>query len=84
MSKFAFSLKQWWVGLSRLLPLELLPHIPEVEKAVADVTKIEDDWVPNKQAKPVLAMLLDVATDACNFRASQSEPAAAASVKAAK
>ena len=76
--------KEELLGLSRLLPVELMPQIPGVERAVADVVKIEDDWVPNKQAKPVLAMLLDVATDACNFRASQSEPAAAASATAEK
>eukprot|EP00435_Cladocopium_sp_Y103_P044451 s319_g12.t1 len=59
--------KEEQLELSRLLPLDLMPHGPEVEKAVAAVVKIDDEWAPNKQAKPVLAMLVDLATEACTF-----------------
>ena len=75
--------KEELLGLLGLLPIVIMPHIAEVEKAVADIVQIDDDWVPNKQAKPVLSMLVDVAADACNFRA-PSEPAAATSAKAEK
>jgi hypothetical protein len=43
--------------------------------------KTDDVWVPNRQAKPVLAMLVDIVREGTKFWASQSEPAAASSAK---
>ena len=47
------------MALSRAFPLGVTPHFPEIEKELAKVMELDSDWVPNKEAKPLLAMLVD-------------------------
>ena len=66
------------MALAKALPLEVVPHFPEVEKELAKVVELDSEWVPNTQAKPLLAMLVDLAQEVVQFWADQAEPAGSA------
>ena len=67
--------KEDLVNLTRLIPAQVLAQFPEVCVATADLAHVEGEWVSNKEAKPVLVMLLDVASAVAAFWAEHAEAA---------
>eukprot|EP00435_Cladocopium_sp_Y103_P025548 s4273_g6.t1 len=68
--------KEELLGLVRQLPILVSPHFPALEKAAAKVVERDSDWIQNPEAKHLLGLLVDAATEAVNFWSEQAEPAA--------
>ena len=68
--------KEDLVTLARLIPTQVLDQFPEVCVAIAELAHVEGDWVSNKEAKPALVMLLEVANTVAAFWAEHADTAA--------
>ena len=62
--------------LARLIPTQVLDQFPEVCVATAELANVEGDWVSNKEAKPALVMLIEVANTVAAFWAEHADTAA--------
>ena len=67
--------KEDLVNLTRLIPTQVLARFPEVCIATADLAHVDGEWVSNKEAKPALVMLLEVASAVAAFWAEHAETA---------
>ena len=76
--------KEGLVNLTRLIPAQVLAQFPEVCVATADLAHVEGEWVSNKEAKPALVMLLDVASAVAAFWAEHAEAASSSGEAAAE
>ena len=68
--------KEGLVTLTRLIPTQVLDQFPEVCVATAELANVEGDWVSNKEAKPALVMLIEVASTVAAFWAEHADTAA--------
>ena len=68
--------KEDLVTLARLIPTQVLDQFPEVCVAIAELANVEGDWVSNKEAKPALVMLIEVANTVAAFWAEHADTAA--------
>ena len=76
--------KEDLVNLTRLIPAQVLAQFPEVCVATADLAHVEGEWVSNKEAKPALVMLLDVASAVAAFWAEHAGAASSSGEAAAE
>ena len=71
--------KETMVNLTSLVPTAVLTQFPEVCVATAELAEVGGEWVSNKEAKPAIVMLTEVANTVAAFWAEHAEAPAASS-----
>jgi len=69
--------KETMVNLTSLVPTAVLTQFPEVCVATAELAEVGGEWVSNKEAKPAIVMLTEVANTVAAFWAEHAEAPAA-------
>ena len=69
--------KETMVNLTSLVPTAVLTQFPEVCVATAELADVDGEWVSNKEAKPAIVRLTEVANTVAAFWAEHAEAPAA-------